>query len=132
MIPAHRIPPASLVNATLDGVATLCLKVERTARDYVNHYLIPLAAERRRLALVYIDPDMPLSPAEGKLELGEASGGYPDIGDAFVTPAGTFLKLLDEAKAQKVFAYVDLATGQIRPRMERQAAGLIAWAIRMG
>lgn len=132
MTPAHRIPPASLVTATLEGGETLCLKVERAARDYINHYLIPLAVERRRLALVYVDPDTPLSPAMGTLELGESSGGYPDIGDAFVTPAGTFLKLLDEPKAQKVFAYVDLATGQIRPRMERQAAGLIAWTIRMG
>ncbi|CAA7623639.1 hypothetical protein [Magnetospirillum sp. SS-4] len=133
MIPAHRVPPGSLVTATVDGRAVLCLKVERPGRDYINHYLVALTAGRRDLALIYIDPDTPLAVAEGAaIDLGEASGGYPDIGDAFATPSGTFLKLRDEPKAQKTFAYVDLATGLVRPRMERQAGGLVAWAVRAG
>ena len=39
------------------------------------------------------------------------------------------LKLRDEAKAQKVFAYVDLATGLIRPRMDRQTQGVMGWSV---
>jgi hypothetical protein len=132
MIPACKIEPGRFVTAHLTGAAVLCLKVERHGRDYVNHYLIPLEPHggRRALALVYIDPDHPLEPAPGvALEFGEASTAFPDIGDAFATPKGPHLKLRDEPKAQKVFAYVDLATGLIRPRMERQTQGVVAWRV---
>ena len=132
MIPSHQIKPGSFVTAMIGGAPVLCLKVERHGRDYVNHYLVPLAAEsdRRTLALVYVDPDQPLEPALGvALAFGATSGTFPDVGDAFATPKGVHLKLRDEAKAQKVFAYLDLATGLIRPRMDRQTQGVVAWKV---
>ncbi len=132
MTPAHQIKPGSFVTAEIAGVPVLCLKVERHGRDYVNHYLIPMGpdGDRRALALVYVDPDQPLVPVDGPaLALGETSTAFPDVGDAFATPKGPHLKLRDDAKAQKVFAYVELATGLIRPRMDRQTQGVVAWKV---
>jgi hypothetical protein len=130
MTSAHRVPPGSIVTAALDGVAGPCLKVERPARDYVNHYLVPLTGERRRLALVYIDPELPLEVLTGAaLELGDHGVGFPDVGDVFRTPKGDFLKVRDEPRAQKVFAYIDLATGLVRPRMDRHAEGVAGWRV---
>lgn len=135
MIPANQIKPGSFVTAEIAGGLVLCLKVERHGRDYVNHYLIPLESngDRRLLTLVYTDPDHPLTPVDGAaLAFGETSTAFPDVGDAFVTPKGIHLKLRDEPKAQKVFAYVDLATGLIRPRMDRQTQGVIGWSVTRG
>ena len=132
MTPAHQIQPGSFVTAEIAGSPVLCLKVERHGRDFVNHYLVALepSGDRRVLALLYIDPDHPLTPVEGPtLAFGETTTAFPDIGDAFVTPKGPFLKLRDEPKAQKVYAYVDLATGLVRPRMDRQTQGVIGWSV---
>jgi hypothetical protein len=130
MTPAHRVPPGSIVTAPLDGITGPCLKVERPARDYVNHYLVPLTGERSHLALIYIDPELMLEPLNGAaLVLGTEGVGHPETGDVFRTPKGTFLKVLDEPKAQKVFAFVDLATGLVRPRMDRHAGDVVGWRI---
>ena len=132
MIPAHRIAPGSFVTANLGGIPTLCLKVERHGRDFINHYLIALdpAPDRRTLTLVYLDPDQDLAVAEGAaLILGEVTPAFPDVGDVFATPKGAYLKLRDEPKAQKVFAHVELATGLIRPRMDRQTQGVMSWTV---
>jgi len=135
MIPAHQIAAGSFVTAEIAGAAVLCLKVERHGRDFLNHYLIPLGADgdRRALSLVYIDPDQPLVPVTGAtLVFGDSAATFPDVGDAFATPKGAYLKLRDDPKAQKVFAYVDLATGLIRPRMDRQSQGVVSWKVEAG
>jgi hypothetical protein len=129
--PAHHIPAGSFVTAEIDGAEVLCLKAERVGRDYLNHYLVPLdpLAKRDALALVYIDPDQPLVPAYGAgMVLGEArTQAVPQVGDVFTGPMGTQLKVLDDPRAQKLFAYVDLASGQVRPRLERHAGQVMAW-----
>ncbi len=132
MTPAHRVSPGSFVTASLGGIPTLCLKVERHGRDFINHYLIALdpLADRRGMGLVYLDPDQELAVVEGAaLVLGELAAAFPDVGDVFSTPKGAYLKLRDEPKAQKVFAHVELATGLIRPRMDRQTQGVMSWTI---
>ena len=132
MIPAHRIAPGRFVTANLSGVPTLCLKVERHGGDTISHYLVALdpAPDRRSLALICLDPDQDLAVVDGAaLVLGEVTPAFPDVGDVFATPKGAYLKLRDEPNAQKVFAQVELATGLIRPRMDRQTQGVMSWTI---
>ncbi|RAU23317.1 hypothetical protein CU669_04045 [Paramagnetospirillum kuznetsovii] len=132
MSPAFRIASGSFVLARLDGMDTLCLKAERSGRDYTNHYLIILEppADRDAMRLVYIDPDHDLSVIADKAFAFEpiAAEG-PGVGDAFATPQGPHLKVMDEAKAQKHFAYVDMQNGLIRPRMERHAQTVLRWTV---
>lgn len=132
MIPAHDIAPGRFVTAEINGVTVLCLKTERSGRDYTNHYLIVLdpAPEYGTLALIYLDPDHPLTVIDDRVfSFAEGKAGLPEIGDAFATLMGPHLKVQDEPKAQKVFAYVDMTTGLIRPRMERHAKTVLSWSI---
>lgn len=132
--PAHDIAAGTVVTASLDGAVVLCLKVERIARDYINHYLVPLdpVTDRRRLALVYIDPDHALVAVEGArvvVEDDPDGSPFPETGDAFAGPTGPVIKLLDDPRAQKLHAYVDLTSGQVRPRLERRGGRLLSWRV---
>jgi hypothetical protein len=134
MTPAHRITPGSFVTATLEGAAVLCLKVEREARDYVNHYLVPLAPcpDRRALALVYVDPEDSFAAATARLELDTPVPGDADIGDVLVADGTAYLKLLDDPRSQKLFCFVDMATGLVRPRPKRGPTMVAGWRVERG
>lgn len=129
--PAYEIAAGSFVAATLDGRRVLCLKAERIGKEHINHFLVPLepVADRLALALVYIDPEERLTPVEGvsfAFEDGPQDTA-PAVGDAFLTPSGMLLKVNDDPRAQRMHAYVDLATGQVRARMERRLERLLVW-----
>jgi hypothetical protein len=120
--PAHRIKPGSLIL----GAEGPALKAERDGKDYINHYLVPLAPAPG-LALIYIDPERELEWREGPpaLDFGPAlPADHPaEAGDLVVTARGSFLKVHDIKKdGQRHLAYIDLATGLILPRQERGAA----------
>ncbi|MBI5165642.1 MAG: hypothetical protein HY985_17285 [Magnetospirillum sp.] len=131
--PAHQVAAGSFVMADLESGRTLCLKVERISREHVNHYLVPLdpLGDRRGLMLIYVDPERMVTVRRGiALVLAEtAAPAQPEVGDIFVTPRGPHLKVKDDPRAEKVFAYVELATGQVRPRMERDILHLLAWSL---
>lgn len=131
--PAHEIPAGSFVAASVAGRRTLCLKAERVGKEYINHFLVPLDPldDRADLALVYIDPNEELAPVEG-IGFTLADGPEmvaPQVGDMFVVPAGSLLKVKDDPRSQKMFAYVDIATGAVRPRMEREIRRLLDWSL---
>lgn len=130
--PAYDVAPGCFVAAELDGRRTLCLKAERIGKDHINHFLVPLdAADRRSLALIYIDPEQPLSPVEGvsfAFEDGPTDTA-PEIGDIFLNPFGAMLKVFDDAHSQRLHAYVDVTTGQVRPRMDRHIHRLLGWSV---
>jgi len=101
-LPAWRIEAGRFVFAELDGVRTLCLKAERQGKDHVNHFLVALEPLPRRdaMGLCYLDPDQPLSPAEGFSLTFTASAGDAQVGDVLETEAGLWLKLLDAQSSQ--------------------------------
>lgn len=132
---AHEIPGGRLVVATLDGADVVCLKAERQGRDYLNHYLVPLdpmPQGRDGLTLVYIDPTEPVRDRADRfsLSLAAAEGAAEAaVGDVLSNAAGRFLKVFDEAAAQRVYAYVDVITGEIRRRQERTVAEVLTWTL---
>jgi hypothetical protein len=128
---AYDVTAGSFVAADLGGRQVLCLKAERIGKEHINHFLVPLdpVDDRRALALVYVDPDERLVPVEG-VSFAFADGAEdtaPEIGDVFLNPFGALLKVLDDPHSQRLHAYVDITTGQVRTRMERHIHRLLAW-----
>lgn len=131
--PAEEIPGGSFVAAMVGDRRTLCLKAERIGKDYTNHFLVPLdpVEDRSALALVYVDPTDEFVPVDG-VGFTLADGAElvpPAVGDIFVNAAGSLLKVIDDPQSQKMYAYVDVATGAVRPRMERAIQRLLVWSI---
>lgn len=131
--PAHEIAAGSFVKATVADRPTLCLKVERVGKEHTNHFLVPVepVGDRRALALVYIDPNEPLAPVDGvSFVLADGPAETPpEVGDTFLNSSGVMLKVIDDPHSQRLWAYVDIASGQVRPRMERHIQRLVAWSI---
>ncbi|MDA8230839.1 MAG: hypothetical protein M0006_05825 [Magnetospirillum sp.] len=127
------IAAGSFVAATIAGRRTLCLKVDRVGKEHTNHYLVPLdpVDDRRSLALVYIDPEDEMTAVDGIsfAFADEVSGFVPEVGDAFSCAAGVFLKVIDDPQSQRMHAYVDIATGMLRARMDRHAERILSWSV---
>jgi len=129
--PAFRVAAGQFVIAELDGKQTVCLKAERTGKDHVNHFLVPLdpVTEPRELRLHYLDPEQELRPAEGFSFNVDAAPkqAAAEVGDVLSRDGALWLKVLDDPAAQRLYCYVGLACGQIRPRMERQQYITLGW-----
>ncbi len=121
---AHETPPGAAVVMVVDGETVVCIKAERQGKEYVHHYVVPVdpspGAETR---LIYVDPEDDLRHRPGRLEfiLAEDAGDgvQPDVGHVLRNAAGTFLKVIEDPKSQKMFAYVDLDSGAVKNRQER-------------
>ena len=102
---------------------TLFIKAERKGADYIHHYLIPLSLDgTTNLSLVYIDPEESLIdwgciPVFDLL----SSKAYkkPDVGHIFKNKKGIFLKVNETPKSQKMFAFIDIKSGEVKRRQER-------------
>lgn len=129
---AHEIPRGHVVS--WPGEATLFIKAERQGTDYIHHYLVqidPVKAEG--LALIYIDPEEVLVDA-GCAPVFDYSNGEsrpdPEIGHIFENPKGAFLKVIEDPKSQKMFAFIDITNGEVRRRQERDVKTVYAgWSI---
>lgn len=130
--PAHEITAGQWVVAELDGIRTLCLKAERVGKDHVNHFLVPLdpVADRRQLRLHYLDPEHSLFPTDGyHLSFTPQDGTAIEPGCALNVNGTLWLKLFDLPSAQRLYCYVDMASGQVRPRMERHHSRPLYWHV---
>jgi len=116
------------------GDTTLYIKAERQGTEYIHHYLVQIdPVPGSALALIYMDPDdmlidcnvrpsFKLAPAE--------TVTAPDVGHIFANPKGVFLKVIEDPKSQKMYAFIDIATGDIRRRQERKISGVHAtWQV---
>lgn len=128
-LPAWQIDAGRFVFAELDGARTLCLKAERQGKDHVNHFLVPLDPLPRRdaMGLCYLDPEQPLCPADGFSLSFTATEGEAQVGDVLETEAGLWLKLLDAQSSQRLYCFVNLAQGQIKPRLDRHRHQKMDW-----
>ena len=132
-IPAWQVAAGHFVVADIDGARTLCLKAERQGKDHVNHFLVPLEPlpPPDRLELLYLDPEQPLHPTAGYgFAFDPADGDEAAIGDALALDDGqVWLKLRDAASSQRLFCYVELTSGRVRPRLERHRHQLLHWRV---
>jgi len=129
---AVQMAAGRLVVADIDGVPTVCLKAERQGRDFLNHYLVPLdplPAGRGLLRLRYVDPETPVIPCAGRLVCDEPTAMAAEIGDVVVNGRGRFLKVFDTARTERHFAYVEMASGEVRMRQERNVTGAAMWRL---
>ncbi len=118
------------------GDETLYIKTERQGPEYIHHYLVQIdPAPGDELTLIYIDPDDLLidchaRPAFDLHPSSEANGIIPDVGHIFQNPKGVFLKVIEDPKSQKMFAFIDTQTGDVRGRQERKVAQVhVTWRV---
>ncbi len=130
---AVAIPRGTVVRATVDGRVRTGLKAERVGVDFVHHYLAPLDRldPRDDCFLLYVDPEQPMailghpgSLDPETLELGAACAGRGHAGDMVRNPRGLWLKLCDHIKDQVSYAFVNVATGDVQRRQERDATAI--------
>ena len=127
---AHEIGCGAVVIQSREDGHAVCLKLDRIGKEYVHHYLIVLDPKPESdLELVYVDPEDKLFDCFATLEFepGEAhdpASIEPQPGHAFENKDGHFIKVLDDPKTQKLFGFVDPATGLVRIRQERKLKGV--------
>jgi hypothetical protein len=132
---AYEIEPGKMVSFILDEEAVICLKALRQGRDFIHHYLVPLSGQSRSasMALIYVDPEAMLDELENslRLALGEGEAGTTvSVGEIFANPSGKFLKVQDTDKTQRLYAYVEIETGDVRIRQERNVSMVFrAWGL---
>ena len=114
------------------GEAMVCLKTERQGKDYIHHYLVVMdPAPADGFGMIYIDPEEELTDcgatftyamSEG-VERGDSRSERAAVGDLLRNAGGLFLKVTDDPKSQKTFAFIDIHSGAVMGRQER---GVIA------
>jgi len=103
----------------------LFIKVERQGKEYVHHYLVQVApAPGQGMSLIYIDPDEPLLDfgAMCAFDPGTAAASAitPEPGHIFATPKGMFLMVHEDPMSQKMFAFIDVTSGEVLRRQDRK------------
>ena len=110
------------------GEAMVCLKTERQGKDYIHHYLVvmdPTPADG--FGMIYIDPEEELTDCGATFTYAMSEGverGYTrseraDVGDIFQNAGGFFLKVTDDPRSQKMFAFINIHSGVVMGRQER-------------
>ena len=124
---AHEIGCGALVIRSIEGEHAVCLKLDRIGKEYIHHYVVvldqpPLDA----MELVYVDPEEMLFDCFATLdiELGPSQDIAPEVGHVFENKDGHFIKVLDDPKSQKMYGFVEPATGLVRLRQERKLKGV--------
>jgi len=125
---AFEIQRGNAVIHVEDGDALVCLKAEREGKEYVHHYLVVLdPAPEAGHGMIYIDPDdevvdcgyvFAYEMTEGEMR-GATAAERADVGDVFQNAAGLFLKVTEDPKSQKMFAFVNIHSGEVMRRQER-------------
>lgn len=121
---AYEVPRGNAVQwPRADNPQTVFLKAERKGTEYIHHYLIkvsPMQAEG--LALIYVDPEEILIDTGCAPTFDYSSGENrpdPDIGHIFKNNKGLYLKVIEDPKSQKMFAFIDITSGEVKRRQER-------------
>ena len=121
---AHETPCGHAVSRPGDTDSrNLYMKVEREGAEYVHHYLVQISPGKSvGLAMIYIDPEETLIDRGGiptfKLLSSEAHQ-KPQIGHIFRSGKGTFLKVMEDPKSLKMYAFINISSGEVKRRQER-------------
>jgi hypothetical protein len=121
---AYEIPCGHAVHRPGDiDPGNLYMKVEREGAEYVHHYLIQISPVKSvGLAMIYIDPEVTLIDRGGipAFELlSPEDHKKPQVGHIFESDKGTFLKVIEDPKSLKMYAFINIATGEVKRRQDR-------------
>ena len=122
---ACKIPCGHAVNLPGNmGPGNIYMKVERKGADYIHHYLVQISPLKSiSLAMIYIDPETTLID-RGVIPTFEFLSSKvcqkPQIGHIFKSDNGTFLKVTEDPKSQKMYAFINIASGEVKRRQERK------------
>jgi len=113
---------------------TVFIKAERQGTEYIHHYLIQIKpSQAKGLALIYVDPEETLVDCGAAPSFTCSNGetrDNPDIGEIFENTKGTYLKVIEDPKSQKMFAFIDITSGEIKRRQERHVKTVYrAWEV---
>ncbi len=115
------------------GEAMVCLKTERQGKDYIHHYLVVMdPAPAGGFEMIYIDPEDELTDCGGPftyamsegVERGDTRSERADVGDLFRNAGGLFLKVPDHPKSEKMFAFIEIHSGAVMGRQERDVSAV--------
>jgi hypothetical protein len=125
---AFEVPRGNAVIFTGGGEAMVCLKTERQGKDYIHHYLVVMdPVPAAGFGMIYIDPEYELTDCgatftyamnEG-VARGDTRSERAAVGDLLRNAGGLFLKVTDDPKSQKMFAFIDIHSGAVMSRQER-------------
>ncbi|NQV46359.1 MAG: hydroxyacid dehydrogenase [Rhodospirillaceae bacterium] len=122
--PAFDVPRGHAVARPGTDDGAVFIKAERQGTEYIHHYLIQVTpAPAAEAMLIYVDPEDLLVDLGGRVSF---TPGTPDeatepaVGHIFTTAKGTYLKVTEDPKSQKMFAYIDTTTGEVKRRQERK------------
>lgn len=120
---AYEVPCGNAVILEGDDGLIVCMKAEREGKEYIHHYAVPLhphpAAET---ALIYLDPEDEIIDCATAITFTvreEDDTGKPGVGEVFRSVKGTFMKVHEDPVSQKMYAYLNLETGQVMRRQEK-------------
>ena len=121
---AYEIPCGHAVHRPGDiDPGNLYMKVEREGAEYVHHYLIQISPVKSvGLAMIYIDPEVTLIDRGGipAFELlSPEDHKKPQVGHIFESDKGTFLKVMEDPKSLKMYAFINISSGEVKRRQER-------------
>ena len=133
---AYQVPRGNAVRRPgVDQPDMVFIKAERLGTDYIHHYLIqiiPMPADG--LAMIYVDPEEMLIDCGGSARFEFSDGETrddPGIGHIFENAQGTYLKVIEDPKSQKMFAFIDITSGEVKRRQERNVKTVYAsWRAR--
>jgi hypothetical protein len=114
----------------------LYMKVERKGTDYIHHYLVQISPLKSIiLAMIYIDPEVTLID-RGFIPtfelLSSEAHQKPQIGHIFESDRGTFLKVIEDPKSLKMYAFINITSGEVKRRQERNINKVFeTWQITM-
>ena len=121
---ACEIPCGRAVNLPGDmDPGNIYMKVERKGADYIHHYLVQISPLKSiGLAMIYVDPEVTLID-RGVIPTFELLNSEaikkPQIGHIFENDNGTFLKVKEDPKSLKMYAFINIASGEVKRRQER-------------
>ncbi|NQU58259.1 MAG: hypothetical protein HQ513_13565 [Rhodospirillales bacterium] len=135
---AFQVPRGHAVHRPgADQTDTVFIKAERLGTEYIHHYLIQIAPmQADGLAMIYVDPEEMLIDC-GAAPHFEYSDGEsrddPGIGHIFENSKGTYLKVIEDPKSQKMFAFIDISSGEVKRRQERHVKTVyVVWQVSIG
>ncbi|VBB69595.1 hypothetical protein RIEGSTA812A_PEG_1068 [invertebrate metagenome] len=128
---AETVPSGHLVLYRIRDRDVVGLKAVRHGKDHVNHYFVPLELISP-ITVAYLDDTAPLHDCNDhfSLKLDQLVIEPPiAVGTILANATGTYIKACEATKGIISFVYVNLDSGELRRRQERQISAIYRWTL---
>ncbi|MBF0094917.1 MAG: hypothetical protein HQL33_08915 [Alphaproteobacteria bacterium] len=128
---AGNVQGGRFVRTLVDGRECVCLKAIGHGKDYTNHYVVPLDPPADGdLKMLYVDYSVEVEDCNGAYSLAlDPVDAPPEVGHVLVTGKGSFIKVHESNKGAWSLGYVDIKSGAVRRRQERDITGVFRWRL---